>query len=148
MLALLPNPWIVLKERSNAMRKSFPLSALTKSPKVEARISNIRYVGADAVSIENSFPLGWIERGSTQNAIVIRFRTGELYSQTKRVCLNAMLTYKDELTEIANIMGYWREVKSGDGYSEGDCRRTLIAGMLLDGGIHRLRGAPHESWRL
>jgi hypothetical protein len=90
-------------------------------------------VGADAVSIENSFLLGWIERGPTQNALVVRFRTGELHSKAGRVCLNATLTYKDGLTEIANILGHWREVKSCDGYSEGDCRRTLIAGMLADG---------------
>lgn len=106
----------------------------------------IKYVDADTVSMENSFLLGWIERGSTQNAIVIRFRTGELYSQEGRVCLNAMLTYKDGPTEIANILGHWREVKSADGYSEGDCRRTLIAGMLADGefiayeGIHMKGG--------
>jgi hypothetical protein len=93
----------------------------------------IKYVGAETVSIENSFLLGWIERGSPPNAVVVRFRTGELHSKEGRVLLNATLNYKDGLTEIANILGHWREVKSADGYSEGDCRRTLIAGMLVDG---------------
>jgi hypothetical protein len=112
--------------------------------------SPIEYVGADAVAIENSFLLGWMERGSKQNAVVIRFRTGELYSKEGRVCLNATLTYKDGPIEIANILGHWREAKSADGYSEGDCRRTLIAGMLRDGefvvyeGIH-LRGGVDTS---
>ena len=93
----------------------------------------IKYVGADTVSIENSFLLGWIERGSMPNAVVIRFRTGELHSKEGRVCLNAILTYKGGPTEIANMPGHWREVKSCDGYGEGDCRLTLIAGMLGDG---------------
>jgi hypothetical protein len=117
--------------------------------KVEPRSSAVKYVGADAVSIENSFLLGWIERGSTQNALVLRFRTGELHSKTGRVFLNATLTYKDGLTEIANILGHWREVKSCDGYSEGDCRLTLIAGMLAHGefvvyeGLHMKPGGDN-----
>jgi hypothetical protein len=112
-------------------------------------VNPIKYVGAESVSIENDLLLGWLERGSTQNAVVIRFRTGELYSQQGRTCLNAKLTYKDGLTEIASIMGHWREVKCSDGYSEGDCRRTLIAGMLVDGefvayeGHHTNRGGDN-----
>jgi hypothetical protein len=113
-------------------RKVRPLPERRGSAKVESRTSIIKCVGADTVSIENSFLLGWIERGSTQNAVVIQFRTGELYSKEGRVCLNAMLTYKDGPTEIANILGHWRETKSADGYSEGDCKRTLIAGMSAD----------------
>jgi hypothetical protein len=127
LLRLAFNGWTA--SRSKVRRMPAP----GKSVKVEPRSSAVKYVGADAVSIENSFLLGWIERGSTQNALVVRFRTGELHSKTGRVCLNATLTYKDGLTEIADILGHWREVKSCDGYSEGDCRLTLIAGMLADG---------------
>ena len=64
--------------------------------------------------------------------------------------MNALLTYKEGLTEIASIMGYWREVKCGDGYSEGDCGRTLIVGMLTDGefityeGQHINRGGDNS----
>jgi hypothetical protein len=124
---------LALKGWTASRSKVRRVPAQGKSVKVEPRSSAVKYVGANAVSIENSFLLGWIERGSTQNALVARFRTGELHSKTGRVCLNATLTYEDGMTEIANILGHWREVKSCDGYGEGDCRLTLIAGMLADG---------------
>jgi hypothetical protein len=117
----------------------------SESAKIESRRPNIKCIGADTVSIEADVFFGWVERGSAQNAVVIRFRNGEIGSRTGRAGVNAVLTYKEGPTEIASMMGYWLETQCGDAYCEGDARLTLLTATVINGefivyeGQHRLR---------
>jgi hypothetical protein len=103
-------------------------------PAKERPRPNIRCIGGDIVSLEES-PGGIVERGSTQNGIVIRFSNDAKPSaQNVGAPVKASLRYLDGDIELCAITGcYWIGHYEDFATFQVEGRYKLLAGMLING---------------
>lgn len=104
------------------------------SPRTQKPLPNIQYIGAETVSLEDVIGRGLVERGSAQNAIIIRFANEATPgAQNLRARVRAVLIYRYEQKEV-DVAGSWLYENSDVSDFAPDGRRhKLIAGIIIDG---------------
>jgi len=122
--------------------------------KIEEPLPNIRYVGADPVSLrEDLHGCGLVEEGSRQNALIIRFANeARLDAQNLTARVKAVLIYRHGQSET-DVAGSWLYENSDLSDFEPDSRRhKLIAGVVIDGELAAITGervvAHRRNWYL
>ncbi len=123
-------------------------TASAPPPKFQKAMPNVQYIGAETVSIRTDSYQEFLEGGSEQNAIVIRFaneaRPG---AQNLSAWVKAVLIYRYGQKEI-DVAGSWLDAASDVIVLQPDSRRhKLIAGMVIDGEFAAITGKDFVAHR-
>jgi hypothetical protein len=130
---------ILLKRWADSPKKTgdpAPPTAHTPLPiaRIQKTLPNIKYIGAETVSLREDMYGGLLEDGSQQNAILIRFANeARPDAQNLGARVKAVLIYRYGQKEI-DVVGNWLDEGDNVIDIEPDSRRhKLIAGIVIDG---------------
>ncbi len=118
--------------------QSVPSAVPVQTTKPERSPYNIKFIGADVCSLEETVGGGgFIERGSQRNAIIVKFaNVPRLDGENKTVTVKAVLIYTEgegaSERELLAIRGSWM---NGDYFQADDLRHKLIVGMDTNKGF-------------
>ena len=135
-------PIAIHSEGNVVFNHPLPTPAQPTPEKIEPRRPNIRFIAATTTSIEDHRQ-ELVECGSRRNAIVIRFRNEAKGTQTAGASVRALLVYKDGQNEIHSVKGFWIETQSNLYRCKVDDKLTVIAGLLIGGGLVAYESQTH-----
>ena len=117
------------------------------TPKYVEPLPNVRYIGADVISLQTNSFGALVEGGSLQNAIAIRF-SNEARQDRQNITarIKAVLIYRYANNEH-DVDGLW----IGEGrlaeFSPDSRRHKLLAGMIFNGAFNIVTGEKISHFR-